>query len=228
MASDAIKWVLLAGGAYLVYRAYSATVTVSPAPGSTSGGSGSSGGSSGSSGSGSGSGSGYSAPSLADQLDAAAQPNAFYQQQGKRMNAWQWEYVWENSLKKTAIDGAQLSAVFFPNGAPAAAQATSAPWLMSAAQFVSGLQAKGLAGLDDGRGTRLVTIPVIFHPGPGGRRAMALPAGTRPADLQAQLARVRGRALGLRNRNYVPAGSPMPGRAVGRNYVPASLPMVKV
>jgi hypothetical protein len=132
---DLIKYGLLAVGGYLLYQKFVAAAPAvvtptgpafptppqappAPAPGV------------------------YVPPSLAVQLDTAAAANSFYLSQGHKMNAWQWAFIWKNSLGKPDIP--DLPAIFFPSGMPA--DQAQFP-LMSAADFVAALATKGISGL---------------------------------------------------------------------------------
>jgi hypothetical protein len=161
MASDVIKWVLLAGGAYLIYSEFFATPAASAAPAAGSGSSGSG------SGSGSGSSSGapsyvYTPPSTVQQLQNAAGAGVTV------LDADQWAYYWTNTLGKTAIDPTAFGAIFFPNGRPSDPAQNPT---MNASQFLAAIATKGISGLRGGLGAATpLWLPVVVTPGGAQRR----------------------------------------------------------
>jgi hypothetical protein len=136
---DLLKYGLLAVGGYLLYNAFTSPATAvpgtavgitptpagtpapAPAPSYVT-----------------------TPPTLAAQLDKAAQSNSFYTSQGGKMDAFQWAYIWQNSLSKPAIDGGVISALFFPSGVPSDSSTFAH---MTAADFVTALATKGISGL---------------------------------------------------------------------------------
>lgn len=153
MASDVIKWVLLAGGAYLVYTEFFATPaaaaaapaagssgsTPPPAPPSYT----------------------YTPPSTVQQLQNAAGSGVTV------LDADEWAYYWQQ-IGKAAIDPTVFGAIFFPQGRPANPAQNPT---MNASQFLAAIATKGLSGRGAGLGAAVpVWLPVVVTPGGAQRR----------------------------------------------------------
>lgn len=162
MASDVLKYALIAGAGYLAYEFLVKPSTAAPAPAS-------------------GSApfslsdliaalrapapatttppAGAATTSLADQLTAAAAGNAYLI--GGKMTADQWSYIYNHLSGKASIDSV-FDALFFPNGRPTD-QATYPTY--TAAEFAAALKTKGISGLG---GVRTLARPLAVR-GPDGR-----------------------------------------------------------
>jgi hypothetical protein len=128
----------------------------------------------------------YSPPTVAEQMQTAANANSIIQAQGGQGDAYQWSTIW-NSIGQPAIPN--VNAVFFPQGLPANAAAVTAAGgkpsqgglpLMSLSTFLAAMASQGLSGVN----TKLITVPVMLGPR---RTTMQVPSDTTPAKLQQML-----------------------------------------
>ncbi len=94
-------------------------------------------------------------PSLLEQLKAAAATDAFFQQQGGKGNADQWNY-YRNILRPPGLTAAQFGSAF-----PGMTDSDRGP-MMTAEEFLAKLSGAGLAGL----GRVYIPVPIrIDRPG---------------------------------------------------------------
>ncbi len=121
----------------------------------------------------------YTPPTVQQQMQTAANTNAFYIQGNGLLDADQWSAIW-TQIGQTPINPTTFGNLFFPNGRPADPSQNPT---MTLATFLAALQTQGLSGVG-GPGSKLIPVPVVL----AGKRTMVnLPAGTTPAQLQQML-----------------------------------------
>ena len=146
---DLLKYGLLAGGAYLAWKAYSGGTVAATAPSTTPTSTGTS----------TAPTYAYVPPTVTQALAAAAVGNAYFV--NGQMNADQWSYLWTNSLNKPALDPTLFSNLFFPGGRPS--NPANNP-MMTADTFVQALATKGISGPP---GSARVPVPFLLIRGRG-------------------------------------------------------------
>lgn len=124
LMSDLVKYGVLAGVGYFLYKKYyaapAAAVVTGPVGNPVQ----------------------YVPLTVTQQLDAAAKGGADYLRSGGLLNADQWNFFWAK-IGKPAVDGAVFDALFFPSGRPSDTKDNPK---MSSAQFVSSVATAGLSG----------------------------------------------------------------------------------
>jgi hypothetical protein len=138
----------------------------------------------------------YTPPTPLAQLQTAAQTNSIVMAQGGQADAYQWATIYDGIAGLPSIASVNINGTFFPSGLPSnqTALANTPNYsqqglpLMTAAVFLQGIQAAGVTGLSGlgQAGPKYVSVPIMIAKQ---KFALTLPAGTTPAQFQAQLRR---------------------------------------